>query len=158
MELLIFRQLFYGTWNADQGLSVSKENIWKRRSDLSHVHFSTVIEQSPKTTDLIFDSTGTNIIEVTGAYMDVFAAMNDVMNFTYSTTYPPDRTWGSLETDGTWSGMYSKVSPIKLLLFHVQGKCIAGMVRMLQKKEIDFSFAQYSITLDRAKVCNVLIY
>ena len=102
---IYFRKLFYGTWTEDEGLVVNQENIWKRRSDLSYVHFETVIEQSPKTTDLVFDSTGSKIIGVTGAYMDVFESMHDIMNFTYSMTYPPDRTWGSLEKDGTWSGM-----------------------------------------------------
>ena len=27
------------------------------------------------------------------------------MNFTYEMTKPPDKQWGAIKSDGTWSGM-----------------------------------------------------
>ena len=40
----------------------------------------------------------------------------DLMNFTYTVTEPPDGKWGAIRPDGTWS----------------------GMVGMLQEKQVDF--------------------
>ena len=40
----------------------------------------------------------------------------DMMNFTYTVTEPPDGQWGAIRPDGTWS----------------------GMVGMLQEKQVDF--------------------
>ena len=40
-----------------------------------------------------------------GMFADVLFALQDILNFTYVLKRPPDGQWGSLQSDGTWSGM-----------------------------------------------------
>jgi hypothetical protein len=46
------------------------------------------------------------------------------MNFTYTLIKPPDGQWGSIQADGTWS----------------------GMVNLLANQEIDIATAPFTLT------------
>ena len=51
------------------------------------------------------------------------------MNFTYAVNKPPDYSWGSLQSDGSWN----------------------GMIKMLLDKEVDFVPASLAITYERSQ-------
>ena len=52
------------------------------------------------------------------------------MNFTYTLNKPPDNNWGSLHLNGSWN----------------------GMIKMLQKKDIDFAPASFTVYYERSQV------
>ena len=52
------------------------------------------------------------------------------MNFTYTLIKPPDGQWGSIQADGTWS----------------------GMVNLLANQDIDIATAPFTVTEERSTV------
>ena len=58
---------------------------------------------NPYITDLI--QIGPKEYAMKGMFADVFFALQDILNFTYVLKKPPDELWGSLQSDGTWTGM-----------------------------------------------------
>ena len=44
-----------------------------------------------------------------GIMVEVFKELARVLNFSYTTIVPPDGEWGSLQDDGTWSGMVGQL-------------------------------------------------
>ena len=52
------------------------------------------------------------------------------MNFTYTLIKPPDGQWGTIQPDGTWS----------------------GMVNLLANQDIDIAAAPFTVTQDRSVV------
>ena len=49
---------------------------------------------------------GTNEFRMTGMLAEVFDNLQQIMNFTYSLTKPPDGQWGAIQEDNTtWNGM-----------------------------------------------------
>ena len=52
------------------------------------------------------------------------------MNFTYTLIKPPDGQWGSIQADGTWS----------------------GMVNLLANQDIDIATAPFTVTEERSVV------
>ena len=52
------------------------------------------------------------------------------MNFTYTLIKPPDGQWGSIQADGTWS----------------------GMVNLLANQDVDIATAPFTVTEERSVV------
>ena len=52
------------------------------------------------------------------------------MNFTYTLIKPPDGQWGSIQADGTWS----------------------GMVNLLANQDVDIATAPFTVTEERSAV------
>ena len=50
-----------------------------------------------------------NGIVMRGMFVDVLEELSRLLNFSYSTTFPPDGEWGALKDDGTWSGMVEQL-------------------------------------------------
>ena len=48
---------------------------------------------------------GNGEYEMKGMFSEIFFALQDILNFTYVLKKPPDGQYGSLRTDGTWTGM-----------------------------------------------------
>ena len=48
---------------------------------------------------------GPNTYKMYGMFAEVFDNLQEVMNFTYTLIKPPDGQWGSIQPDGSWSGM-----------------------------------------------------
>ena len=72
---------------------------------MTGVHLKNVIELSALTTEIQEKYVNGKIVEeLTGAYTEIFKQFQDIMGFTYSTEYPPDRTWGGLDSNGEWTG------------------------------------------------------
>ena len=44
-----------------------------------------------------------------GIFVDVFKELSRMLNFSYTTSVPPDGEWGALRDDGTWSGMVGQL-------------------------------------------------
>ena len=49
--------------------------------------------------------TGPLTYKMTGMFAEVFDNLQEIMNFTYTLIKPPDGQWGSIQPDGSWSGM-----------------------------------------------------
>ncbi|TRY79477.1 hypothetical protein TCAL_06562, partial [Tigriopus californicus] len=66
-----------------------------------------------------------------GMFADVFFNLQEILNFTFQVTQPPDGEWGAIlgESQG-WS----------------------GMIGMLQNKEIDMAIADFTVTKERSSV------
>ena len=43
-----------------------------------------------------------------GMYADVWEALRETMNFTYTLSPPPDGAWGNLLENGSWNGMIGR--------------------------------------------------
>ena len=52
------------------------------------------------------------------------------MNFTYTSTKPPDGAWGAIQPDGSWN----------------------GMVNLLEKQDADMGITPFTITHERSAV------
>ena len=59
-----------------------------------------------------------------------FLSLQGIMNFTYSLIKPPDEQWGSIQPDGTWS----------------------GMVNLLANQDIDIAATDFTVTKERSAV------
>ena len=57
-------------------------------------------------------------------------SLQGIMNFTYTLIKPPDEQWGSIQPDGTWS----------------------GMVKLLAKQDIDIATTDFTVTQERSAV------
>ena len=44
-----------------------------------------------------------------GIFVDIFKELSNMLNFSYTTTPPPDGKYGALKEDGTWSGMVGQL-------------------------------------------------
>ena len=63
-------------------------------------------------------------------YPDVWHSLQDVLNFTYNLSPPPDGAWGNMLEDGSWN----------------------GMIGQLMRDEIDIAPAEFTITALRSQV------
>ena len=57
-------------------------------------------------------------------------SLQEIMNFTYTVIKPPDEQWGSIQPDGTWS----------------------GMVNLLANQDVDIATAPFTVTEERSAV------
>ncbi len=51
------------------------------------------------------DELGNDTYSFHGMFPDIWHALKETLNFTFTLTKPPDRSWGSLKKNGSWSGM-----------------------------------------------------
>ena len=65
-----------------------------------------------------------------GMFAEVFFSLQEIMNFTFTLTQPPDMQWGTLQPDGSWS----------------------GMVNLLQTQQVDFAASDFTVTRARSEV------
>ena len=81
------------------------------------IHFLKGIQL--KTNSIIYEPF-TNILEaenneneikygINGLFPDVFSNLQKILNFTYTVKAPPDNQWGSLKSNGTWTGMINEL-------------------------------------------------
>ena len=63
-------------------------------------------------------------------FIKAFLSLQDIMNFTYKLIKPPDGQFGTIQPNGTWS----------------------GMVNLLANKDIDIAAAPFTVTQDRSVV------
>ena len=48
---------------------------------------------------------GPDEFRMTGMFAEIFDNLQEIMNFSYTLTQPPDGQWGALKPDNTWNGM-----------------------------------------------------
>ena len=44
-----------------------------------------------------------------GIFVDIYEELSKLLNFSYTVTSPTDLQWGSMNSDGTWSGMVGQL-------------------------------------------------
>ena len=64
-----------------------------------------MIEHSANVIELIYGNDGTTLVDASGVYGDIFKLIQKVTNLTYSMYYPADRTWGTKQAHGEWTGI-----------------------------------------------------
>ena len=119
----------YETWTNGSQIMVPILEKWVRRSNLEKAQFNVVtLVSNPYITELIPTAPGN--FEMKGMFAEVFFALQGVLNFTFILTRPPDGQWGSLQSDGTWT----------------------GMVRELQEGRADIAATDFTVTRARSDV------
>ena len=61
---------------------------------------------------------------IDGLYPDVFHNLQKILNFTYTLKTPPDNQWGSLKSNGTWTGMINELHKKRIDIGKLQKKII----------------------------------
>ena len=97
-----------GRWTGGSKVSLDVQfNIWERRADLKGVELVNAV--MPLSILTIVDCDSSKPLRVSGYLIDLFALIQERLNFTASHVCPKDREWGSrLGDNGTWSGIVSE--------------------------------------------------
>ena len=120
----------FSTWSPKFGIQTKTPDIWSMLPSLNGLHIRVVSAYSPPSVTYIEDNCSkTRCFQ--GMYADVWNALSNKMNFTY--TVQRVYEWGSLE-DGTWS----------------------GMVGMLVKNQVDIAVTDFIMTKDRSTAVDFL--
>ena len=120
----------FGFWTIKNGLSVPSNGKWQRRKNMEGVNINVVTELAePYTTQMI--PKGSGKFDVKGMCADILFSLQSILNFTVDgVTKSPDGQWGTLKSDGTWT----------------------GMVRELQDERMDIGLSGFAISSARATV------
>ena len=59
---------------------------------------------------------------INGLFPDVFSNLQKILNFTYTIKAPPDNQWGSLKSNGTWTGMINELHQKRIDIGKLQKK------------------------------------
>ena len=147
-----------GTWSKELGLSVSHPLLWERRSDLKNVKIINTILPWPSHNDYTYDNNG-EILLLGGLYQDIVSNLEARLNFSTRTITPPDKKWGSVLPNGSWTGM------IRQLEYGEADMCSAGLTRSFERDDrVSFGITTrvYSHTLvqpsDTTLAINVWVY
>ena len=81
-----------------------EDKLWLRRRNMSGVHLRAVVENRPMLTGIAFNDEGDEVVQVTGAAQEVFGQLQDILGFSYDLNFSPDRKWGSLLPNDSWTG------------------------------------------------------
>ena len=119
-----------GTWKESTGLIVPTPSIWERRSNLEGRSMRVATISFPPMQNLYYDTSGQSIIGCGGLFLDPINILASKLNFTVNFMIPGDKAWGTLTTNGTWT----------------------GMIGMLIKDEVDIAAADLSATEARQRV------
>ena len=98
----------YGSWSNDTGLTLPMYNKWIRRKDMQGAKLKVMLKEYPPYINEMIptDTPGEFTMNPGGGmYVDLFFALQSVLNFTFVLTKPPDGQYGVLKSDGTWTGM-----------------------------------------------------
>ena len=126
-ELII---LPYGNYTSGTGLMLSPYKKWDRRRDLQGVVMRiAALESVPYITSMTPVQGQPGYFQMEGMFAEVFFALQEIMNFTFTLIQPPDMQWGALQADGSWS----------------------GIVNLLQTQQVDFA-TDFTVTQARSEV------
>ena len=85
--------------------SIAKSGyIWDRRTNLSNVHLNIVYILFPP---IIMKQNNSETI--TGVYVDLFNALQEKLGFTYSLYQQVNNTFGSLDANGSFDGLFGEI-------------------------------------------------
>ena len=99
-------------------------SIWVRRSNLSNVHLGIIYGDYPPLT-----WKGNSPEDVRGFFGEIFFALHEKLQFQYTIYHQEDGVWGTLQEDGSFSGLFGKI----------------------QRGEVNWSIADTTITLERSE-------
>ena len=96
----------YGFWSIDNnGLTIPMQGKWLRRQNMEKAKLKVMtLVDVPYVTEMPV-TVVPGEFEMKGMFPEVFFALQYALNFSFVVTKPPDRQWGALQSDGTWSGM-----------------------------------------------------
>ncbi len=121
-----------GIWTERLGLVFSKMPFLLRRANFYGLEFAgTTVNDAPFTAIQGIDPTTGNV-KATGMVHELWAELEKRLNFSTTLIHSIDGTWGSLQSDGTMS----------------------GMIGMLQRKEVEVALAGFIIMKDRAEAAD----
>ena len=127
-ELII---LPYGNYTSGTGLVLNQYEKWVRRRDLKGVLLKTVaLVDKPYITTMAPVQGKPGFFHMEGMFAEVYFSLQEIMNFTFTLVQPPDKQWGTLQHDGSWS----------------------GMVNLLQTQQVDFAASDFTVTRARSEV------
>ena len=105
----------YGFWSFNNGLTSPMYGKWIRRKNMQGAKLNVVSNVQPpyvtqmipvgSTTYQITQDYSPGEFEFKGMYADVFLELQNMLNFTFVLKKSPDGQWGTLRSDGTWTGM-----------------------------------------------------
>ena len=124
-----------GKWTKTGGLDIPVPSVWERRSDLKGTVLTNTILPYPPLS-IVMDSG--NVQD--GFLAQIFLTLSARLNFTFTTTSPPDGEWGLLRRDqgngSFWSGMVGQLARKEVDI------CTAGLSnRQGRQLAIDFTVA-----------------
>ena len=115
-----------GAWSEELGLSVSQPLLWERRSDLKNVEITNSIMSWSILNNYRYNDDG-EIVLLGGIYQDTLSNLEARLNFSTRTVIPPDKKWGNVHPNGSWT----------------------GLIRQLEYKEVDMSSAGLTRSFER---------
>ena len=121
----------YTSWTSgmDKVLWMERNlTVWERRMDLSGLVLK--ISVMPSAPYLALENHPNGTLGMSGLFADVFHVLQGILHFEYELSTPPDKTWGNLNDDGSYT----------------------GMIGMLQRREIDLAPTSFTITNMRSLV------
>ena len=127
-ELII---LPYGNYTNGTGLLLDPYEKWVRRKDLQGVLLkTTALIDTPYITTMAPVQGKSGFFHMEGMFAEVYFSLQEIMNFTFTLVQPPDKQWGTLQHDGSWS----------------------GMVNLLQTQQVDVAATDFTVTRARSEV------
>ena len=95
-----------GNWSQVTTVVLSEDEKWIRRRNLTGVVFRiATLESMPYITRMDPIKGKEGFYTMQGMFAEVFFALQEIMNFSYTLQKPPDGNWGALQSDGSWTGM-----------------------------------------------------
>ena len=121
----------FGNYTAESGLILNPNEKWSRRRNLQGVLLKvTTLESYPYISSMIPVQGKPGFYQMNGMFAEVFFALQEVMNFTFSLIRPADSQWGALQADGSWT----------------------GMVNLLATEQVDIAATDFTVTRARTEV------
>lgn len=104
-----------GNWSENASLNMVEDEKWDRRRNLTGVVFRVAtLESKPYITSLTPIKNKNGFFEMRGMFAEVFFALQEVMNFSFTVEVPQDGSWGALQPNGSWTGMVKMLQDDKL--------------------------------------------
>ena len=87
----------------------NSDYIWKRRSNLNSTQLAIIYGNYPPLT-----WKGNNSVDVRGLYGEIFFALQEKLLFQYTIHHQEDNMWGTLQENGSYSGMFGQIQNGKM--------------------------------------------
>ena len=90
----------------DPGVKKDNQSLIERRKDLmGYLFHAETMPETPYVVASMEDLEKGEISQVGGIWGEIWKSLEMTMNFSTEIRAPPDKTWGSKNADGTWSGI-----------------------------------------------------
>ena len=122
---------YWGIWREKFGIVSIGIPFWERRANLTGVNLiCSTVHNPPYQAVTLLTGEKEGQVNITGYIADIWHILQRMTNFDYAMYPSVDGGWGSKQPDGTWS----------------------GQIGMILRGEVEFSIADFSITLERSRM------